>query len=71
MYLIISSISDERIFPYSKKMLGCLVDPTAGLQVLGHLVGLFSFKTAGLLRCDPAGQIRRLESESSRDVAFR
>lgn len=25
-------------------MLGCLVNPTAGLQVLGHLVGLFSFQ---------------------------
>lgn len=30
-------------------MLDCLVDPTAGLLPLGHLFGLFSLKTAGLL----------------------
>ena len=35
--------------PTLKKMLGCLVDPSVGLQVLGHLVGLFSLKTAGLM----------------------
>ena len=34
------------------KMLGCLVDPTAGLQAMGHLVGLFSLKTARLLMLD-------------------
>jgi hypothetical protein len=62
-------------------MLGCLDDPIAGLQALGHLVGLFSLITvidagcwvidAGLLRYDPVGQIRRLEGWLSRGVFFR
>jgi hypothetical protein len=30
------------------RMLGCLDDPTAELQALGHLVVLFSLKRAGL-----------------------
>ena len=43
------------------------LDPTAGLQAVGYLVGLFSFKTAGLLmlgagllRYDPADQKTRI-----------
>ena len=31
-----------------KTMLGCLVDPTAGFQALGHLVGMYSIKRAKL-----------------------
>jgi hypothetical protein len=43
-------------------MLGCLADLTAGLEALGLFVGLFSLKTAGLLKFDKAGQLRKLEA---------